>query len=147
MADATGHSTIRNQLGIKERKLRACLGAVAGYVESTQLLFESGNVHGRYVDWPSWSRYMLPEFCLVLNSGKDQPVGVVITDTGEFIAFDTQGCHPSDASLLLSGANDIRIASLIEALRSEINQALDGERLTSAHATLARLTRIIGSGT
>jgi hypothetical protein len=131
---------------IKERKVRALLGAVVGEQESLAADLEVGGVQGRRLDWRAWARYMMPEFAVVFDETWIIPRFIIITDTGEAIPIDTSTCHPSDAFALLEGSETIRAITLIEALDSTINDHMDGDRRTNALALLNKLRRLVASG-
>lgn len=131
----------------KERKLRAILGLAAGTTELVSSRLSDPLYYDTRVDLRSWLRYAIPEFALVLNTDENQVVGVIDTDTGECIMFDIERCHPSDASLLLSGVNNVRIASLVEAINTIANASFDGERLASVRTLTRKIIRVIGVGT
>jgi hypothetical protein len=131
---------------IKERKVRAFLGAIVGEQESMAADLEVGGVHGRRLDWRAWARYMMPEFAVVFDETWNVPRFLIVTDTGEAIPIDKSSCHPSDAFALLAGSETIRAITLIEALDSTITDHMDGDRRTNALALVNRLRRLVASG-
>lgn len=132
---------------VKERKLRAILGLAAGTSELDKVRLEHAEHQGQAVDLRPWVRYALPEFVVIVSDDHGRIVGVIDTDTTEFHKIDAERCHPSDASLLLSGETYIRIASLIEAIEQIVKRSVEGDRRTSALALTHKLQRVISSGT
>lgn len=134
------------QRDARHQKLARFLGVVAGNVSN--LSFESSvdSSLGVSFDWDPWIRFMMPEFAVIMTADRRTtvrwPNGVLITDTGQVIPIDKEHCHPSDASLLLSGEKVNELTALIDALESAIHGLVDGNRVNSALQTVKTLRRI-----
>jgi hypothetical protein len=135
-----------NQRDSRTLKLARFLGVIAG--NSGNIRFESvlDSPVGVSFDWDPWIRALMPEFAVIMTADRREPVrwpvAIVVTDTGQVIPLDRKQCHPSDASLLLSGEKVSEIRMLIDALDSAVHGMVDGDRVASALKTLNQLRRI-----
>lgn len=131
-------------------KLARFLGVIAG--NTSNLGFESkvDSSLGASFDWDPWIRMLMPEFAVIMTSNRQAnvrwPTAIIVTDTGRVIPLDKEHCHPSDASLLMSGERVSEIMLLIDALDSAIHGLVDGNRVASALQTVKQLRRICRTG-
>jgi hypothetical protein len=88
----------------------------------------------------------MPDFAVIMTADRREsvrwPTAVIFTETGRLINIDRELCHPSDASLLVSGEKVGEIQSLLDALESAVYGLVDGNRTTSALRTVNQLRRI-----
>jgi len=139
-------ATQPHQRDSRHQKLARFLGVVSGNVGNLSFESQVDSSLGTSFDWDPWIRLMMPEFAVIMTADRRTsvrwPSGVIVTDTGRVIPIDKGNCHPSDASLLLSGANMSAMLALIDALDSAIHDMVDGSRVASALQTLKQLRRI-----
>jgi hypothetical protein len=141
--DSTSQPTQRDA---RHQKLARFIGVVAG--NSRNLEFESqfGSSLGASFDWDPWIRFLMPEFAVIMTADRQTkvrwPSGIIITDTGRVVTIDKGNCHPSDASLLLSGEKVSELMALMDSLESAIHGMVEGSRVASALQTLKTLRRI-----
>jgi hypothetical protein len=141
------------RLSAVERKLTSFLGVMVGVREAAgfdSMSLADVDVHGFSFDWEPWIRFMQPDFAVVMSAnrldGGRQPVKVIVAQTGQVIPLDGRNCHPSDASLLLSGDEMGKVNALIDALDLTLRGMDDGSRVSSARTVLTKLRRICRVG-
>jgi hypothetical protein len=130
----------------RTRKLTNFLGVMVGVSQTPDLsIVDDDFATGHHFDWDPWVRSMMPEFAVIMSAnrldGSRKPVKVIVADTGQVIPLD-KNCHPSDASLLLSGDKMGRVNALIVALDTAVRDMDDGSRVASARTVLNKLRRI-----
>lgn len=132
------------------RKLAQFIGVVAGNVGNLSFESQVDSGLGTSFDWDPWIRFMMPEFAVIMTADRRTsvrwPTGIIVSETGRVIPIDKGNCHPSDATLLLSGARMSELTVLIEALEPAIRGVVDGNRVASALQTVKQLQRICRIG-
>lgn len=143
------------QPGGAQRKLAAFLGVVAGTYEAHNWSLggdeDDQQWTGGHLDWDPWIRLLMPEFAVIMTGDRGEksrvPKAIIATATGEVITLDRSSCHPSDASLLLSGVNVTGLNSLLDATDEALGKVFDGDRLGNARTLLRKLKRACNVGT